>query len=1048
MFSKIFKLSLLCGVLSLLGCGLKLGEKAKQQQLAQVAGASCLKESINNLKLFIAGDATDDQVSEATDCLGKVVITFKENVRGKTKNVYTPEEITDFVFNKLLKSDINISSDCLAEIMELKVALVGGTSDLIKAEELDALSSFIERLKPELVRINPYMKIITAKWDYQSLEPADKDAQFLKAKMAFRVTFDHLGQMLASGGREYPVLHFEKLFYEIIKMQGNNPDLLAKLEKSGPLILSAKVNLIGGNDKIVGQQWVSLTSLLSEGMFAWLRLRYYIAEPRTPEQFESRLNVYAAIAQDVFELAPELLAAQGPKAELKNSQITEMLGYAKAIYPDLNIDPELVTQAGKIKLILIGKFGNNESTWTQDDFTSFSYKLPDIINFIRVTVKNFKYYKIDATAYRNNLIKYEDFTKAETEINQAVGVFSTKILYSYDLDDFKKLVVAAQPLLKDMLTYPDNLDALFQLLYSAKVTLTGDPGPTLTVKNIQGLLTVGLRLYGNVVEFSNFILPFSTEDKEFTQSVTPWFPKVKDTITLELNNKNSHMITTDELTDLLVTAQNAEVLHTQIQKQSIQTLLNGLWSNLLNTPEDRLNEKTSLPGFNLKALDNISYEIMFWLDNQQSLLKIFEDTPVLSKADLLKKLQARLGESKSPLTQASLGELNRVVSANGNMNFDQKGFLKILTPDSGQYTIRDLTISNYGKTFARIFIRAFANDMQRITDYTGLSVDEAQFGFDQFKNVIFDMNILSPNSSKTFIPSRFLEANLFLSVSNGDDYAGFEELHHLFLHIISGQSRAKSMSDLAVQKCAKQPNSGSGPLTLLDQDCLLDLYYNISDPFLDLPGFISLRSGQDAITQEKYTPEQNKDYYLNLLEAAGHVINDKKTVAQGDACLFPHVVQYIEMIYARHDLNGDGVLDKDEALKAFPIFEKLLTKLTEPKRFFIKIPDLPGFFIYLLKNGSIPTDPAQMKLFLKFIKDYKCNDPAVPCQNGWDIHSTRFDLGRIFDFIAKATKPPPPPAPAPVDPVQPTPPAQPVTPPAPPTPDQPTPAPVPTPPNP
>jgi hypothetical protein len=48
-----------------------------------------------------------------------------------------------------------------------------------------------------------------------------------------------------------------------------------------------------------------------------------------------------------------------------------------------------------------------------------------------------------------------------------------------------------------------------------------------------------------------------------------------------------------------------------------------------------------------------------------------------------------------------------------------------------------------------------------------------------------------------------------------------------------------------------------------------------------------------------------------------------------------------------------------------------------------------------------------MKELLAFIKDHKCDNPEKPCQKGWDIQSSRHEVGRIFNYIADQVKPKP-----------------------------------------
>ena len=176
---------------------------------------------------------------------------------------------------------------------------------------------------------------------------------------------------------------------------------------------------------------------------------------------------------------------------------------------------DLIDQVGKLKLMLLGKFENGHEAWSRADFINLQKKLPSLINSVKIVLKNLKHYKVNETAYRKNEIKYEDFVQAEKEMISVVQQLSEQIVYSYDLQDLKKLILAAKPLLKDSVKLPDNLDEIFEVAGAAKVALTGDKGSQMTAKNIQLLLNVGIRVYSNYVEFANFINVFKLEEKEF-----------------------------------------------------------------------------------------------------------------------------------------------------------------------------------------------------------------------------------------------------------------------------------------------------------------------------------------------------------------------------------------------------------------------------------------------------------------------------------------------------------------------------------------------------
>lgn len=998
---------------SLVGCGLKFGEKKKENQIAEVQGTSCLKDSMASLKLFVAGEAEDEKLAEAFECLQKSIVTFKENIRGQDKNSYTPSEVAGFVTKNFVKdSSLNLTPDLMKSIMKVKVLLVGGTEDRIQKSEVDAISSLIARLKPEVIRLNPHMKVLVQKYTPESGELTEE--KYDEAYRSVKITLKRLGGIVASCQREYQLNDLMDLAIEVLKMKNAPQEKIDFLLKAKPLIAKFKTSVLGGKPSLIGAEWVKFAAAGAELYMQSIRIKYFL-KPLDESKKAERFKIYEQIAHDILSGLPELVDGREDKA-IRTADLVDLIDTALVAFPELPLTGELVKQVSKLKLVLLGTHAQGADAWTVADFRNLRDKLPKVFAMVQKAIDSLEHLKVKAEAYRKGEIKYEDFARAETVLLGVVEILSAEIMHGYDLRDLKQLVISLKPLLKDKVNLPEDLEPLFALVYAGKVALTGEQGPQLTIANLQLILKVGARGFTNFIEFMNFVKPFNLEEKEFTQNFVTWIAKINNTLALELKLKPSHVLTTTELVNAILAAQNANMLKTKLQEESLTLAFNALWSNILNKPEDRLSGRPSLLGFNDSALANLTTEIVYWVENQKTILGMYQARPEFNKDELAQMLQARIDDAKSPVSKASALELRRVVVANGYMNYNAKGYLKILTDDVNRYVMRDLITANITKTLARVLIRAYSGDIERVNNLTGVTLAEIQSGFDNLKRVAYDLELLDP-SNPAFISGRFMEASLFLSVSNGDEYANFEEINHLVMHIFSGIKRGDDLEVLAMQKCLKAENKMMRKKSEFDETCLLNMYLEENDSFADLPEFLKLKTDKKEDGSPRYTPEMNKEYFFSLLKAAGHIPKENKTVFLADASLFPHVVQYIEMIYWRHDTNKNGLLEKDEALRAYPIFASLLTELTKTKRFFIKIPDLPGLFIYLLKHGNIPTVAAEMKPFLDFIKDYKCGTPEAPlvCQKGWEIQSSRHNLGKIFNFIAEASKPKPPTPPTPDD---------------------------------
>lgn len=978
-------------VLAVAGCGIKLGEKNSQEEkVAEIQGTSCLKPSLDQLKLFVAGDATDEQITEALECLQSVLITFKDNIRGQDVNSYTPEEIGNFLTRNFLKdSDFQLTPELMQEIVKFKAMLLGGDTSVVTKQEIETLSDLFARYKPELIKLNPHMKIINGKWT-PGENREENERKFNAAKSALNSVLERLGRDFAYCERSYELNNMFNLAAHIARIAKAPDTTLAMLENAKVLVIKFKEVMIGGGTALQGREWISFTQTISEVYSQYLRIKYFL-KPLAAEQSAEKWPVFESIALDVTALIDRLMAAKGDDV-LSNAEIAELLAAAQPLMPTLQINAQLLEQVAQIKIMFLGNYPQAAQGWSRADFANLNRKIPALLQNIGVISQQIRHLKVNKEAGSRNQLSYENFSAAETQVIAAVRAIGDLVVESYDLESLKALAVnLSQTLLKDSLQLPENFNSLFEVVKVAKYTLTGEQGSVMTKNNIRLLMNVGIAGYANYVEFANFVSVFGLEDAPFTANFARLMPKFKNTLALELTLKADHNISTAEITPLIMALQEQRLIGTNLKRESVESALNVLWSNVLNPPENRLgfvrDGRINLNGFGTKALEQLSIEIQQWVMNQMVIQQAFAQKAEYSKEELLPLIAA-----------ANLSELQRTLSAKGLMNFNERGFLKILSETNGVYRKGDLIKSNLSRAIGRVLIRAFANDIQRVNGVTSLSLAEAQAAFDMVKGLIVDIGMIEEAGAAGFIPSRFREANLFLSPGNGDGFATLEEIHHLVLHIMSGTARAGVLRQTALENCVVNMNRENQGHSELGEDCLIELYYNETAAFAELPKLFALK--------EQHSKEDVKNYYLSLLKAAGYIQNENKLVRLVDAALFPHVVQYVEMLYFSHDANRDSLLQKDEALAAFPVFRALITDLTRAFPALVEA-DMPGVFIYLLKEGKAPKTLAEKLRFAAFVKDHDCSKPEG-CHNGWDIQSTRLDLGKIFNFIAEATRPRPP----------------------------------------
>lgn len=969
---------LICALMSLVlfSCGLKVGEPAPKNEVVEIQNTKCLNRSIENIKLFFDGQASDEDVDSSFKCISQVLIAFKNNVNGANRDFFAPEELSYFIETNFLNEEHSFRSEFLLEIMQLKVVLLGGSKNVFYKKDIEQLSVIIDRLRPDIVRLNPIMKIVTNNWDYSGLSDKEKEEKFIAAKIQSAHFFEILSAEFARSGHKYEADQFLNLIKEIAIFAKAESSVVDKIEKARPFLLNFKQNLVGEGTEIKSGDWKKISNSMHEMLFQVLRMNYFL-KPLQPEQREEKWIVYQKITEDVLQLISTLLEAQ-TKPVLSNQQVYELISSLLPVFSDQTIDIELVESIADIKIALLGQRNTSSNQWVPSDLNRIKAKLPILFTEIREVLGLFQELNAITPVWKKS---YPDFNRIELSFNQSVQNLLTTFEGQYTLNSAKKLLLSLDKnKLLPGFELPEKFEGLFKTALSLKYMLTGEQGSQLTNDQMKQVITVVAASYFHYLEYTNYIDTFTLQQSSFYTAVDNVIPKVNKTLTTVLNFKPTKLITTNEFLSLYYTLQDEKIIDVNLSLNTVGSLLEVLWTNILVTPERRLKGAT-LSGFDSEALQTLVSEAKIFSQSGQDTALIFGPDQFLDQSTVVARIEALLNGPNKPLQYETLFDLKRVVYGPVAMTFDSNKYLRFF--DLKTYQANDIFQIQIARTLSRFLIRSYSQDITAIRLLTGVTLPEAEAFFNSLKPLFYDLDLISP-SNTTFISSRFREANLFVSHANGDQLANYEELTDIVLHIFSGLERAQILRDQSVQKCLPPQNDPITGETLISEDCLIQHYFDAANGFESIPEFQNLKT--------QFTQDQNKKYYLSLLKAAGHIPNDQKNVKFEDANLFPHVVQYIEVIFARYDANIDGVLSKEEALTAYPVFKSTIKDMLKVIPNGNKITDaqLPGVFIYLLKNGRPPKGLAETLKFLGFINDEK----------QWIIQSNRLDLGVIFNFIA------------------------------------------------
>ena len=487
---------------------------------------------------------------------------------------------------------------------------------------------------------------------------------------------------------------------------------------------------------------------------------------------------------------------------------------------------------------------------------------------------------------------------------------------------------------------------------------------------------------------------------------------LQPTLAVLLLEKPSHKITGSEIRDLLT---QSKIVFTEkfmdkpdlakwIQKildlNSYNQLMALLWSHILNEPVQRLRGE-STNELDIVAVSTIANELAYLFRSQSHVLRMFETFRLQGQSATRSEIMAYLQNIIDHHNEAQFDvsdyrfalEQIQMFNSPGIFAFDENNFLKIfdesnLSPDS-VYAVTDIEKSNYSRAGARLSIHAFSRDLESALFIKVAEKQDVYDGWELARPIVVELDFIQPDNL-TFISSRFREADLFISSSNGDDIAQFAEIHDIILHIYSGKNRSDVLRIDLVNKILPGTDPESyKPKDTISEIPLIDFYVTALNGFQAIPKY------QELVTTQ---PAKMPLFALSLLKAVGHVETPEKLVKFEDVDLYPHVAQYIEMLFFKFDTNRDGILDKFEGANAYPTYEKTVVEVLEklgvgsvfqPER---RLP----IFLYLLKMGRFYKGKEEFKEFTKFINDQR--DFATT--DKWEISSNRIVLGNLFNFLA------------------------------------------------
>ena len=998
MFSRI--LIGLSFILTLnIACTPKVGEEPPAQQIQDVGGTECLTTSAASVRKFFDGEATNLEMDLAWDCIGVAFYKFQQYVRGSTPGVYTPRELATFLEDNFFEKNESgqpksrIPDSLLVQFMYLKQIFVGGSETIVTREEVLRSIEVFKELKKATALINPHMKVLLMSWE--APEDGLRDGSlgiFEKANEDTQTAARIIADIIRDSGSSYELDNLPIFIEELAQFYNEKWSAAERVRQYLPVFKKLKVALAGGTESgVQNREWRTIVLLGARGWMQYLRYWYFIQKPAQAGK-GIKLAYLARSFEDGFSIFEDLVREK-PGGFISKAEVQEIFFKLSGVWPEFKTSEKLVYEFMKVKVLFIG---GSVDSFTNADFQNarlkvkqFRFILEKFLPYVGVYGGEWDYSDMTADDAKDY------FFEAQYSLESAAKELGGLLEGNYDLNDFKGLVTEwdlLYPPVKPeesfgfwIVTYLPTVQSVKNAIYDSNDSLIRKA----QWANFLGLVSRG---YMDGLFLKYFIQNRNLNDRIVLENVKVFIEQSTSILRDVLAVKSSSIISQERINQIVQELRLIKVIPQEIQVDSLEGLVRVILNYILNPPESRL--AGELPfALNFVSVERLRSELLSWVEVELFFSRAVQSsgsTTDLSPSELTKAIKAELSSNPAPLLKQALTELDLVISEKSPMDIDSRGHLKITNLNPHTYSRESLRAVNTSRMISRILIQSFAGDLKRIQDFSGITEPEAQVAFNLVKGVFVDLGMLDPINDR-FIPNRFLESNLFTPHSNGNSLGSFGELTYLVHLIFSGKVNDSDLMPGLLATCL--PNNKNPQLNdRVSYLCLRKHYRTALIKNLPgLPGMVQYLKDQNEKTFQAF--------FYNTLRASGWEPDSgneaKMTVKLSDVGLYPHLLQYMEMLVSMYDSDHDSAIGTDEALKAFPNFLELFKVVAakELKDGTLKESELPALFTYMLKYGKAPEGIWEG---LTRFKPWVAAGPS-----GWVVWANRTKLASVLGYISE-----------------------------------------------
>lgn len=666
-----------------------------------------------------------------------------------------------------------------------------------------------------------------------------------------------------------------------------------------------------------------------------------------------------------FESALDLFGKKVRGASPNYYHAGEISDFIEGYFVDegTKIGTGFMTEVLRVKQLLVG---GKDDRLTRDELLALHGMIRTGGKLMIETLPYMKIYSEHWQVSGDRVTSRAEFAAAEKGFSEKLAQYWPSLKGTYDLKNLQSLadaIVRSFPDSKGFQVFQQGLKKYLPAMIAAKSIILNDQTTVISRGDWSELLEHVPAIYSRYLYVQYFL-----KDAWF------WGPSLDDleifadksvqtfrAILVSRGDGISTGVTLNELNRLAEGVGAAGFLGHRFSAETLKNLVPVVVNRILTPSEQRLAGKLE-ETLNEVSVGVFQAEFQNFMTVQRKLDLLWSGRSVIAHTELQAAFAGASG---------AFAEFAKVIESPLSMAFDRQDRLYLDPNKEINYTTDAALKLNIARTIARLGIRSYGSSASQISDLTHLTKAEVTVQlFNEFRPVLVGAELIEADND-TFAKNRFIEANLFTPLANGDENLDFAEGSAMALMIWSGIN--------VNSEIPTDPSCLAGTTkNIVTAGCAMEQMRK------DVPA-ISTSMPHMGVALTSMSQADGHKMLMDLLVASGWEPNAELAATLSDIGLVPHVLQYIESVFRRWDLNKDGLIDKTETLAAEPIFRPLLSTV------------------------SGQSDPALLRAAFAWIVTYQTNPASDPWgffefmgdESKWVINVDRAGVGRILGFIAE-----------------------------------------------